>query len=224
MSKEEIQIKTEKVEFEALEVHNSSNNIKESKRSTHGNCFDSQVCDVKIEENNFRYDENDSKIGIKQAPYFCAACSIDFEEKNAFFVHILTYHDGKKPFKCLLCEYPLSKKSALNKHIRIIHGTNEEGDNSVAEFDNFDGKIENYNDVSHADSFVEKIEEQEGYDEGYIPEPLHEVDYLCQNTAPDEEIKSNEIERKLLNSSVNIFKFYINLKSKCFYLQILDLS
>lgn len=199
MSKEEIQIKTEKVEFEALEVHNSSNNIKESKRSTHGNCFDAQVCDVKIEENNFRHHENDSKIGIKQAPYFCAACSIDFEEKNAFFVHILTYHDGKKPFKCLLCEYPLSKKSALNKHIRIIHGTNEEGDNSVAEFDNFDGKIENYNDVSHADSFVEKIEEQEGYDEGYIPEPLHEVDYLCENTAPDEEIKSNEIERKLLN-------------------------
>ena len=214
MSKEEIQIKTEKVESEALEVHNSSNNIKESKRSTHGNCFDAQVCDVKIEENNFRYDENDSKIGIKQTPYFCAACSIDFEEKNAFFVHILTYHDGKKPFKCLLCEYPLSKKSALNKHIRIIHGANERGDNSVAEFDNFDGKIENYNDVSHADSFIEKIEEQEGYDEGYIPEPLHEVDYLCQNTAPDEEIKSNEIERKLLN----LFKIYINLKSNCCYL------
>jgi len=199
MSKDEMQIKTEKVEFGALEVQNSSNSIKESTRSTAGNCFDAQVCDVKIEENNFRYDENVSKIDIKPTPYFCAACSIDFEEKNAFFVHLLTYHDGKKPFKCLLCEYPLSKKSALNKHIRIIHGANEEGDDSVAEFDNFDGKIENCNDVSHAEFFVEKIEEQEGYDEGYIPEPLHEVDYLCQNTAPDEEIKSNEIEGKLLN-------------------------
>jgi hypothetical protein len=199
MSKDEMQIKTEKVEFGALEVQNSSNSIKESTRSTAGNCFDAQVCDVKIEENNFRYDENVSKIDIKPTPYFCAACSIDFEEKNAFFVHLLTYHDGKKPFKCLLCEYPLSKKSALNKHIRIIHGANKEGDNSVAEFDNFDGKIENCNDVSHAEFFVEKIEEQEGYDEGYIPEPLHEVDYLCQNTAPDEEIKSNEIEGKLLN-------------------------
>jgi hypothetical protein len=199
MSKDEMQIKTEKVEFGALEVQNSSNSIKESTRSTADNCFDAQVCDVKIEENNFRYDENVSKIDIKPTPYFCAACSIDFEEKNAFFVHLLTYHDGKKPFKCLLCEYPLSKKSALNKHIRIIHGANKEGDNSVAEFDNFDGKIENCNDVSHAEFFVEKIEEQEGYDEGYIPEPLHEVDYLCQNTAPDEEIKSNEIEGKLLN-------------------------
>ena len=199
MSKDEMQIKTEKVEFGALEVQNSSNSIKESTKSTAGNCFDAQVCDVKIEENNFRYDENVSKIDIKPTPYFCAACSIDFEEKNAFFVHLLTYHDGKKPFKCLLCEYPLSKKSALNKHIRIIHGANKEGDNSVAEFDNFDGKIENCNDVSHAEFFVEKIEEQEGYDEGYIPEPLHEVDYLCQNTAPDEEIKSNEIEGKLLN-------------------------
>ena len=199
MSKDEMQIKTEKVEFGALEVQNSSNSVKESTKSTAGNCFDTQVCDVKIEENNFRYDENVSKIDIKPTPYFCAACSIDFEEKNAFFVHLLTYHDGKKPFKCLLCEYPLSKKSALNKHIRIIHGANEEGDDSVAEFDNFDGKIENCNDVSHAEFFVEKIEEQEGYDEGYIPEPLHEEDYLCQNTAPDEEIKSNEIEGKLLN-------------------------
>ena len=203
MSKEEIQIKTEKVEFGALEVHNSSNNIKESTRSTEEKCFDAQVCEVKIEENNYRYDENDSKIGIKQSPYFCAACSIDFEEKNAFFVHILTYHDGKKPFKCLLCEYPLSKKSALNKHIRIIHGASEEGDNSVGELDNFDGKLENYNDISHTDSFVEKLEEQEGYDEGYIPEPLHEVDYLCENTAPDEEVKSNEIELNLLKFSVN---------------------
>ena len=159
MSKDEMQIKTEKVEFGALEVQNSSNSIKESTRSTAGNCFDAQVCDVKIEENNFRYDENVSKIDIKPTPYFCAACSIDFEEKNAFFVHLLTYHDGKKPFKCLLCEYPLSKKSALNKHIRIIHGAIEEGDDSVAEFDNFDGKIENCNDVSHAEFFVEKIEE-----------------------------------------------------------------
>ena len=98
----------------------------------------------------------------------------------------------------------------------IIHGANEEGDgdNSFAEFDNFDGKIENYNDVSHPDSFVEKIEEQEGYVEDYIPEPLHEVDYLCQNTLPDEEIKSNEIEGKLLN----LLKIYINYKSKCCYL------
>ena len=144
MSKEETPIKTEKVEFEALEVQNSSNSIKEfTKRPAEGNIFDAQVCEVKTEENNYRYDENESKIGIKQTPYFCAACSIDFEEKNAFFVHILTYHDGKKPFKCLLCEYPLSKKSALNNHIRIVHGANEEGDNSVGEFDNFDGKTEN---------------------------------------------------------------------------------
>ena len=78
--------------------------------------------EVKIEQKDNGLDENDSKLDLKQAPYFCAACFIDFEEKNSFFVHILLNHSGKKPFICLLCEYPNSTKSALNKHIRIIHG------------------------------------------------------------------------------------------------------
>ena len=36
--------------------------------------------------------------------------------------HFAAVHEGKKPFKCDLCEKTYTQKSHLNTHIRAVHG------------------------------------------------------------------------------------------------------
>jgi hypothetical protein len=190
MSKEEIRIKDENEEFDYQEVHNLSN------KKSH----DPPICEVKIEETIHKYDKDESKIGIKQNPYFCATCFIDYEEKNTFFVHILTHHEGKKPRKCKLCEYPLSSKQSLKKHMRIIHGemqddVNLENDNGFHDIEPFAEKIESYNDFCEVDDFSENLFEKEESDEDYTPGNENAVkDELGENTETLDEVQSNEIE------------------------------
>ena len=152
MSKEEIKIKDENEKFDYQEVHNLPNE----------KSYDPPICEVKIEETIHKYEKDESKIGIKQNPYFCATCFIDYEEKNTFFVHILTHHEGKKPRKCKLCEYPLSSKHSLKKHMRIIHGEMQDdvnlgNDNDFHDDEPFAEKIESYNDFCEVDDFSENL-------------------------------------------------------------------
>ena len=35
--------------------------------------------------------------------------------------HIITIHEGKKPHKCLICDYSASQKAHLKSHIKWIH-------------------------------------------------------------------------------------------------------
>ena len=188
MSKEEIKIKEEHEKFDYQEVHNLSN--------------DPPICEVKIEETIHKYDKDESKIGIKQNPYFCAACFIDYEEKNTFFVHILAHHEGKKPRKCKLCEYPLSSKHSLKKHMRIVHGEVQDdvyldNDNGFHDVEPFVEKIENYNDFCEVDNFTENLYEKEGSDEDYTENENDIKDELGENTAVSDENLSNEIEQIL---------------------------
>ena len=210
MSKEEMKIKNENEEFDYQEVHNLSNE----------KSYDPPICEVKIEET---IQKNESKIGIKQNPYFCATCFIDYEEKNPFFVHILTHHEGKKPHKCKLCEYPLSSKHSLKKHMRIIHGEVQDNfdlDNDTSFHDDdvepFAEKIEeDYNDFCEVDDLSENLYEKEGSDEDYIPENENAIkDELNENTAISDENQSNEIELILYNNdsfySINTFSGLFN--------------
>ena len=38
--------------------------------------------------------------------------------------HIASVHEGKKPFKCDICDYSFSEKSSMNKHVKSVHGGN----------------------------------------------------------------------------------------------------
>jgi uncharacterized Zn-finger protein len=38
--------------------------------------------------------------------------------------HVSTVHEGKKPFKCDICDYSFSEKGSLNKHIKSVHDGN----------------------------------------------------------------------------------------------------
>ena len=48
-------------------------------------------------------------------------CDDKFNKKDDFDNHILTVHEGKKPFECKFCNLKLTQKGTLNKHIATVH-------------------------------------------------------------------------------------------------------
>ena len=35
--------------------------------------------------------------------------------------HVVSVHEGKKPFKCEICDYSCSLKRTLKKHVAAVH-------------------------------------------------------------------------------------------------------
>ena len=35
--------------------------------------------------------------------------------------HVVSVHEGKKPFKCDICDYNCSQKSVMNRHVASVH-------------------------------------------------------------------------------------------------------
>ena len=44
-----------------------------------------------------------------------------FFHKGDLAIHILPVHEGKKPFKCNICDHKIAKKFDLTKHINEVH-------------------------------------------------------------------------------------------------------
>ena len=51
----------------------------------------------------------------------CNVCNGTFLLKTGLKTHILSVHEGVKPFKCEICGLCVSQKGALNKHISVVH-------------------------------------------------------------------------------------------------------
>ena len=39
--------------------------------------------------------------------------------------HVATVHEGKKPFKCDICNFSCSQKSNMKKHVAAVHEGNK---------------------------------------------------------------------------------------------------
>ncbi len=51
----------------------------------------------------------------------CNLCSKTFLTKYLMKLHIITFHQGQRPFKCKLCSKSYTTNSDLNKHLKSIH-------------------------------------------------------------------------------------------------------
>ena len=49
----------------------------------------------------------------------CSLCNRKFTSKLK--QHIQSVHEGKKPYKCSLCDYTSAQKGNLQRHIQSIH-------------------------------------------------------------------------------------------------------
>ena len=48
-------------------------------------------------------------------------CNHCFLESDTLKKHVLTIHEGVKPFKCKICEDRFADKSGMNRHVKSAH-------------------------------------------------------------------------------------------------------
>ena len=36
-------------------------------------------------------------------------------------IHVLSVHEGKKPFKCEICDYSCLEKGSITRHVMLVH-------------------------------------------------------------------------------------------------------
>ena len=54
-------------------------------------------------------------------PFKCSLCDSAFGFKYGLNMHIVSVHEKKKPFKCSKCEFEATQKVNLKKHIETVH-------------------------------------------------------------------------------------------------------
>ena len=56
----------------------------------------------------------------------CSKCGASFSTRKDLQQHNETVHEGKKPYKCTLCEERFYQEFTLRKHIKTIHKSNQQ--------------------------------------------------------------------------------------------------
>ena len=54
-------------------------------------------------------------------PFKCNICEASFPQKQNLNIHIASVHEGKKPFKCNSCDASFVSKHGLTVHIYSVH-------------------------------------------------------------------------------------------------------
>ena len=84
--------------------------------------LEKKIEDVQLEHNTETMpleNEMDSKKCPEKKSFECEIAN--YQQKQGLKMHKLSVHDGKKPFKCEVCDYSCSQKGHLNRHIASVH-------------------------------------------------------------------------------------------------------
>ena len=66
-------------------------------------------------------DKHISAVHEGKKPFKCTICDKSFGRKSHMELHISAVHEEKKPFKCLLCTEGFTRKDNMQKHISLVH-------------------------------------------------------------------------------------------------------
>ena len=62
-----------------------------------------------------------SSVQEGKKPYRCDICNAKFTSKQSLNGHMVSVHEGKKPFKCETSDATFARKNELNRHIAAVH-------------------------------------------------------------------------------------------------------
>ena len=62
------------------------------------------------------------KIHEGKKPFRCDICDYSCSQKGNMKTHVASVHVVKKPFKCDICDYSFSLKNIMKRHIITVHG------------------------------------------------------------------------------------------------------
>ena len=65
------------------------------------------------------------KTARKQGSIQCKMCETIFKDTRTLKRHIVSVHEGKKPFECEICEKRFSVMYELNRHTTSVHERNK---------------------------------------------------------------------------------------------------
>ena len=54
-------------------------------------------------------------------PFKCDLCDYSCSQKDTMKRHVVLVHEEKKPFKCDICDYRCSLKGTMKTHVVLVH-------------------------------------------------------------------------------------------------------
>ena len=59
-------------------------------------------------------------------PFKCSICNVRFAQNQGLKKHIAAVHEGKKPFKCSICDDSFTQIGSMNRHKKKCKATCKE--------------------------------------------------------------------------------------------------
>ena len=78
-------------------------------------------------------DKHISAVHEGKKPFKCTICDKRFGRKSHMELHISAVHEEKKPFKCLLCNKGFTRKENLQSHISLVHESKKSASDNSSE-------------------------------------------------------------------------------------------
>merc|ERR1739848_683048 len=65
-------------------------------------------------------------MGEGKKQFKCHICNAEFGQRGSLNKHVTTVHEGKKQFKCKICSAVFGEKGNLKKHVATVHEGNKQ--------------------------------------------------------------------------------------------------
>ena len=73
------------------------------------------------EKQDWNLTQHTAPVHEGKKSFKCSVCDFNFSAKQNLSNHIATVHDGKKPFKCSNCDFNCTTKRNLTRHFSSVH-------------------------------------------------------------------------------------------------------
>ena len=84
--------------------------------------------EVSGEENSCKIESKGRKGSINIASghegkkqFKCDICNVKFGQMSKLKLHVATVHEGKRPFNCNICNANFGQKGNMNSHVATVH-------------------------------------------------------------------------------------------------------